>query len=375
VSVPFNDPFNSFYDQFSMHEADFTMPAHFNSYVPDNQNDYQCVNVIVPSVSKGATSWTMDGKWITLGIYRDEGRPATQRPARTGLSWTRSSRTITITDSAGHKLHTNDLVNVENINVPMFNVPVTIIDPYTFTIQGSVSGVTSGAAATYQDNFVTNFYESYRVFRLMPSFKLVPISLVLQIFDLTKPTPALTQTTMFNVTANETVRIPIGNSSDVNYQLPTATQSKHDLLPLLRRFGQVYDSNGQPLQLHYMSNGYPITVNNVDSIYKNKQVFYNVPVDNVSDPFIYAYDYYGLLMNDSSRGSTYSTSNVTINSAITTDVNNITVDPATGYTSTINDLFGNLAIGVQTNNALVVRKQILPLTLDAFNLPTKDPAA
>lgn len=373
MSVPdFNDPFNSFYDQFSIHEADFSLPTHFNRYVPDNQGDYQCVNVIVPSISKGAISWTIGGKWITIGIYRDEGRPATQRPAQTGLTWSRVNRTITITDPNGHKLHAGDTVNVNNINLPLVDVPVTIIDPNTFTVQGFITGASSGSTASYQDNFVTDFYENYRVFRLLPSFKLIPISLVLQIFDQTKPVPAVAQPTLYSVTAGKMVTVPVGNNADFNYQLPTATQSSKDLLPLLRRFGQVYDSTGQPLELTYMSNGYPISINNVDSSYKNQQIFYNVPVNQISDPFIYAYDYYGLLMNDASRAPTYSTSNVVINS-FAVDVNNIMVNPATGYVSTINDFYGNLAIGVQTNNALVVRKQILPLTLDAFNLPVKVP--
>jgi hypothetical protein len=43
------------------------------------------------------------------------------------------------------------------------------------------------------------------------------------------------------------------------------------------------------------------------------------------------------------------------------------------YAGKLHDEFGNLAIGVQQNNALTVRKQILPLALDIFNRPIKTP--
>src|ERR1035437_11184875 len=99
MSVPgFNDPFNPYYDQFSIKTNTLVVPNHFDHFVPDNQNDYQCSMVITPSIQKGAIKWTLNGKCITIGIYKDEGRSTTQRPPITGLNWTRSGLFVTIID-------------------------------------------------------------------------------------------------------------------------------------------------------------------------------------------------------------------------------------------------------------------------------------
>lgn len=375
MSVPdFNDPFHSFYDQFSIHVADFVMPAHFDQYVPDNQTDYACVNVIAPDPAKGAVEWTLNDAWITIGIYQDEGRPATQRPATSGLSWTRSGYTVTINDP-NHKLHVGDTVNVLNINAPVLeNVAVlSVVAGASFTFNGLVTGTSSGSSASYQENFATNFYENYRVFRLMPSFLLLPYADVLAIFAATAPTPATPQKTLYSITTDTNVNVPTGSSESTNYQLPTVVLPTSSKSALPRRFGQVYDASGQPLPLTYLQDGYPVFVNNVDSPNKNPQIFYNNPVNPSSDPYIYVYDYYGLQINDASRGSTYSTGNVTRNVSVSGDLNNFTISPSIGYNRTLNDLFGNLAIGVQQDNALVIRKQVLPLEVNYFNKPVKNP--
>lgn len=382
MSVDFNNPFDPYYDQFSIHEADFTLPSHFQSYTPDNLADYQCVSVIGPNPSSGATSWTLNSipellgpeQWITIGIYRDEGRPATLRPTSTGLSWTRSGYTVIVTDLKGHRLHTGDLVNLFNVNVPiMTSIPVTVIDAYNFSVKGLVTGATSGSVASYQDDFLTDFYGNYRVFRLLPSFKLIPYLTVLQIFAETAPVPQTSRKTMFNITTNTEQNVPATTSSDVYYVSPSITLPPDERLLLARRFGQVYDSAGNPLPINYRPDGQPVQVSNVDSIYKNEQIFYNIPADPLGDARVFVYDYYGLDLNDSSRSPTYSSSNITRNLTVSGDINNFTISGSINYTSTLNDLFGNLAIGVQSNNALVIRKQILPLELDAFNRPVKNP--
>ena len=387
MSVNFNNPFDPFYDQFSIHEADFSMPSYFSSYVPDNQTDYQCVNVISPAPEKGAVAWTINGsnqinsnvgndeRWITLGIYRDEGRAAAQRPSTSGLSWTRSGYIVTILDPS-HKLHAGDIINVWNINIPiMENVEIiSVVTGISFAFNGLISGGSSGSGAMYQENFATNFYENYRVFRLLPSFKLLPYADVLDIFTNTAPIPAKPQKTLYSITTNTNVNLPIGSNDSSNYQLPTIVLPTSSKSSLPRRFGQVYDAGGQPLTITYLQNGYPSYVNNVDSPNKNPQIFNNTTVNAPSaDPYIYVYDYYGLQINDASRAPTYSTGNIIRNFSISGNVNNFTISPAIDYISTLNDLFGNLSIGVQQDNALVIRKQILPLELNAFNKPIKSP--
>ena len=377
ISPDFTDVFNPYYDLFSINQADFTVHTWFDQYVPDNQTDYQCLNVICPSITAGAASWTLNGKWITIGIYRDEGRAPAQRPLQGGaLSWTRVGLTVTITDPSGHHLHAGDSINVFNINVPiMSNVTITVIDDCTFSFRGQVVGATSGTGASYQDNFITNFYDNFIVFRLLPSFALIPYSAIEAIFAATKPAPQPVLKTMYNITTETTVNVPIGTSNSVNYVVPApAVTLSSDVSGLAVRFGQVFDSTGQPLVLTYLSNGFPTYTNNVNSPTSNEQIFYNSPVIPPSDSYIYVYDYYGLEINDVARGPTHSTSNVTRNGSIAGDINNLLVSPSISYVSTLNDLFGNLAIGVQSDNALVVRKQVLPIALNSFNQPVKNPS-
>lgn len=376
MSVPgFNDPFNPYYDQFSIKTNTLVVPNHFDHYVPDNQNDYQCSMVITPSIQKGAIKWTLNGKFITIGIYKDEGRSTSQRPPISGLNWTRSGLFITIIDPAGHKLNVGDSVNVTNVNIPIStNMIVTsVIDAITFTFSGTILGATSGSNASYQDNFLTNFYETRIVFRLLPSFALVPFNTIQQIFSASAPTTQAASRSIDNITTGLSVKIPNGTSASTNYELPTKVVPKNELLPLNRRFDQVYDEQGSPLKISYSNNGAALLPNNMDSSTKNEQIFNNTN----GNSFIIVYDYYGIPINDNTRSPTFSTTNVIRNEAIVANINNLYIhqdnlgNPI--YNSTLYDLFGNLVIGVQNNNALIVRKQILPLTLDLFNRPIKRP--
>jgi hypothetical protein len=386
--IDFFDVFNPYYDQFSIHSADFVVPAHFSQYVPDNQTDYQCLTVLSPNLSRGASQWTLNNTiygiyqsdaWITIGVYRDEGRAAARRPAKNNVQWVRSDFTVTVTDSS-HKVHVGDLINVSNANVPtLTGIEVIRTDANGFDFLSQAVGPTSGATATYQMTNETNFYESHLVFRLLPSFKLIPYSLVQQIFETTAPTTTPALKTLYNVTTGKTIVVPNATNSYTNYELPNKTIPPSDSIPLLRRFSQVYDENGKPILLQYQTSGYPTPVNNVDSQYKNMQVFYNLPVDPTGDSRIFVYDFYGLDINDPIRTPYTSSTIVSRDTNVSGDLDNFKIqtdnlgDPV--YTGTLNDLYGNLAIGVQSNNALVIRKQVLPLELDAFNRPVKGASA
>lgn len=373
MSYPdFTDLFNILYDQFSIHEADFSIPSYFNVYYPDNLSDYQCISIIVPSPEKGASSWTQDGKFLTIGIYRDEGRPTSQRLPITGLSWTRQGRSIIITTPTYHKLHNGDLINISNVNVQTLgNLIVSVIDNFNFSVPTLAYGATSGLNATFQDNFKTNFYENYVVFRLLPSFQLVPYSTIESIINNTAPIPYIDKKTLYNINTLATVNIPSDSNNSINYKLSSYTRNPGP--SLTKRFGQLYDSIGNPLLLKYSSYGFPIAVNNVDSIYSNDQIFNNLAINGISDPYVYSYDFYGFPLNDITRGPTYSLSNISSKTTVIGYINNIDINITIGYSSTVNDLFGNLAIGIQQNNALTIRKQILPLQLNIYNQPIKQP--
>jgi hypothetical protein len=99
--------------------------------------------------------------------------------------------------------------------------------------------------------------------------------------------------------------------------------------------------------------------------------------DEAKNSKIYAYDFYGIDLNDSSRGPYFSDKIVIRNEKIEGDIGNLLVkndnEEKPIYSGKIHDEYGNLAIGVQENNSLVIRKQILPLKLDLFNRPLKKP--
>lgn len=385
MSVPgFNEIFHSYYDTFSVKSSKIQVPDHFDMFVPDNSDDYQCISVISPNMSRGSKKWTINGQWITIGIYRDEGRPTSQRPAIMGLSWTRSGNYITINDQ-NTPLEVGDVVTIYNTNVSVFKSTVISVNLNSFTVIGSLLGDSEGENGAYLMERETNFYQDYRVFRLLPSFKLISFETILEIFASTAPETMASRRSLYNITSEAKTLIPNGKNRSVNYELPILKTTKAEMLSLQRRFGQVYNEIGDPLKIQYQSQGYPVPVNIVDSKYKNDVITFSQPlklensIDNSKNSRIYVYDFYGLDLNDPTRGPFYSSDNVTVGSEISSNgtaklkvkTNN---DGSLIYSGKLCDDYGNLAIGVQPlTNTLVSRKLILPLSLDYFNHPIKSP--
>jgi hypothetical protein len=379
-SIPgLNEPFHEFYDLYSTPVEEFSIPYYFNKYAPDNQDDYNCTMVISPSTEKGARKWTLNGKIITIGIYRDEGREAQKPAIRNNITWERSGTKITLTDTRKHRLSVGETIDVWNVNISSYGgIEVTeVLDDYRFRFRATVMGGTSGTEGSYQSHSIINFYETYRVFRLLPSFKLISLAELNQIFSDVAPKSSAARRTMFNISENKEKAIPLVKSSDTNYELPAKTVTKDSMLGLTRRYNQVYDENSEPLKLSYEDNGRVAAYYNVDSAYSNEQIFRKSPPVNSSESRIYVYDFYGVDLNDSQRGPYHSSDIVTVDDTVSGDIGNLKVkldnagDPV--YAGKLHDEFGNLAIGVQQNNALTVRKQILPLALDIFNRPIKTP--
>jgi len=201
----------------------------------------------------------------------------------------------------------------------------------------------------------------------------VKYSEIQDIFTSSAPPQKSSRRSLYSVTSSQVVPVPGVKTKSINYELPTQSQPKDENTSLKRRFSQVYDEAGQPLKLTYNTLGFPAQIINVDSPFKNDQIFYNNPVNPSGDDYIFIYDYYGLSINDISRGPYSSTTNVVRNLAISGSINNLTNNITTLYNSTLNDAYANLVIGVQQNHALIIRKQILPLELDAYNRPVKSP--
>ena len=373
MSIAFTNPFDPYYDLYSIDESELIVPDYFNRFVPDNQVDYNCIMVLTPNLDKGVKKWTLGDRWITIGVYRDEGRAPAQRQNRINLQWSRTGDIVIITDLDGHKLKVGDSINVYNVNMSVLTDAkvIKVIDQWSFSFKSSVVGAISGSNGAYQPNFITNFYETHRVFRLLPSFKLVPWADIQSLFVEIAPAQQAKRRSIYNITTSKVVKIPNAKSQSVNFELSNQTQPKIELLSLERRYGQVYNETGITLQLEYLPSGDFVPTNNVDSATKNPQIFLTTLKTGDQGTRIHAFDFYGLDVNDATRSPYNSDQNVTRDTTITGNLNNLKLNvPVTG---SLNDEFGNLAIGVQSNNALVVRKQVLPLVLDSFNKPIKAP--
>jgi hypothetical protein len=70
----------------------------------------------------------------------------------TGLTWSRSGTTLTITDTS-HGRSNGDMVIVRNANADNFNGTITVVDANTFTLTTANSGGTSGTEAAYSLGF------------------------------------------------------------------------------------------------------------------------------------------------------------------------------------------------------------------------------
>ena len=406
----FNTPFDPYYDQFSISYKDFVVPDHFDVYIPEftNEIDFHCLSVICPSPNKGAKLWTYGGKWLTIGIYRDEGREPAIRPIRSGLSWVQNSNLLTFVDPAGHLLVTGDKVDLYNINVTsLLAVPITVLNSTTFTVPVEV-GSSSGSSGAYQPTDPYNFYEQNYVFRILPSFALVRWSLIQELFAASAPTIDPQQREMYNITTNSSKILPKGISATTNYNLPTSSIPIAAKLPLDRRFGQLYNEQGYPLDINYISNGQPVPSKSYDSPHlsshksfnsslTNEDVVYgdNFRVTNGNDQRItdiadlrilflpdngdtrvYVFDFYGGEINDPTRGPYFRDDLIVRDTTKPAPYDNILRDDQNNvpyYAGALYDIFSNKVIGIQENNATVVRENLLPLKLDRFSRPVKSP--
>lgn len=378
----FTDPFNSYYDDYSIKVDNINIPYYWDIFMPDNQIDFQCRSIICPNPDKGAIKWTLNKKWITIGIYRDEGRDPSIRDLRF-VSWSRSGKICTIYDPQKHRLNVGDSVTVYNANVQqLVNRPIiSVTNEYYFSIDVPSIGLTSGNLH-YQPYSPINFYEEYCVFRLLPSFKLIPYSLVLQLFEESAPKQTLEIRELFNITNDSIQSLPQAKNKNVNFEYKKSVFTQTSVSNLQRRFKQIYDETGKPLPLNYNEHGYLDTKKKVFSKNSNERVFYNQPQiiedpdwDGSRDIRVHAYDCYGIDINGY-RGP-YLSYNIITRDLLKTGPrnniayqkhNNIEIYPLDKH---IFDAFGNIVIGIQENNTTLVREPTLPLELDEFNLPVK----
>lgn len=394
-------PHDPYYDQYSVEIADFSMPAHFDIFIPDDGSEVGCKTIVMPSPRRGAVNYTKNNKFMIIGIYSDTGREPTIFPIVAGKTWSTSGSELTIFDST-NKVRVGDYLYCYNTNVSGQQYLKCIARQQNFfTLKlASLMGPSTGTSCSYRIDRVKNFAEENIVFRLFPTFKLITYSEFLNIAQQTAPNSIYrTSKVIKNLTSGELVRAPLEVTSDTDYtdvnnykkvsEVSYSTfklnvEVKGNKLPEFEN-NQTFDYNGQPLRLKYDEAGRVIDPNFYDSKYKNNNVYVGSQISNEvpsNDPSIddriWCYDFYGIDINDPSRGP-YNVDNVitrntdiqgNVNNISRLEVNGIPLYPTSQY---VYDRFGNIAIGVNHNNTLNVIRQRIPIQLDNFGRPLKLP--
>ena len=117
-----------------------------------------------------------------------------------GLSWVRTTTTLTITSTA-HDLSTGDYVVLRNFNVDYVYVEITVTDVNTFTAQVTNSGTTSGSTGVYIPAFDVSALSETALTILAPNAGNCQL-LSLQVFINSSDTGTITVTLPSNALEN-----------------------------------------------------------------------------------------------------------------------------------------------------------------------------
>jgi hypothetical protein len=394
-------PHDPYYDQYSIEVDNFTLPEHFDTYLPDFGNEVSCKSIIMPSPRRSAINYTKNDKFMLIGIYKDKGRDPAPFPLVTQKQWAISGNEITIFD-ATNKVRINDYVYCYNTNVVGQQYLKCVARSSTFfTLKlASLAGGTTGLSASYRIDRIKDFAEENIVFRMFPTFKLITYAEFLDIVNATSPN-SLYQTSdiIKNITTDSDVRTPTQITADANYSksnnfkkvseiansmFKLAVEVKGDGYPKFQH-NQTFDYNGKPLKLKYDEAGRVIPPNYYDSKYKNENIFVGsiLAAENPSsisnaDDRVWCYDFYGIDINDIFRGPYNLDIIISRDTSVDSNVDNILRAEANGVpiyptNQDVYDQFGNIVVGINTNNSLNTIRQRIPLQLDNFGRPLKLP--
>ena len=371
------DYHNSQYSKYSAVATEFEIPTHVDFFTPDNKDTgYDCTGIIVPNKFKGAKTNVYRSKIACIGIYHDQGRPSTESELFEFVTWTRYGKKIVLTHTLQkHKYVLNDSIICYNINVQRLECKITkILDEYSYEIESFLVGPSYGTEAAVQLKRFKSFYDENVVFRLLPSFKLITIAEVLEILGTSTTTVPIKD--FYNVSSDQINKVPTIVTKSINYQ-KRVDQFGFSTSKFL--YNQIFDDLGNPLRMQFKDNGLPEDVNNVDSKNKNSKIFINQPIQNSDRPFsdrneiIQVYDFYGYLINDELRGPYYDNDLISRNSDNSILYSLTNTGKRKYDRKFLLDEFGNEVIGITDKNTTIVKKQTLPLALDRFNAPVKQP--
>ena len=428
-----DDPFDSQFSIYSIPKKDFTIPNHFDVFLPDSQDG--CLGALVASAARGATSYIRNGKYLIIGIYADSGRLPITGIAQPNRYWTRVGNILTIDTTTYFNVELQ--ARVSNSVPPFANNPtysypsiyefvslgeqikltgvdstlsiftVTEITSTTFSVYAPPL---SGAADLSANNLATpveltkDFSITNIVFRILPSFKLVPYAEILGIFESTSPTTSNNTSYITNLTPVITAQAstgfviqtpPLTSSSNYRYanirdrlepiesSLPRITISPKIQIPEFEN-EQIFDSDSNALPLRYDSHGQVIKTFYFDSANKTNTSFTVPPIRDMNgdvvvdgDGFAFTlYDFYGFKLTRARQRQ----------NAIPFGISDS--DPSSPLrrflpfngTSFINmksffDVFANNVIGILSypTGPIIAKRQLMPLALNNFGYPKKSP--
>lgn len=397
-----NTPHDPYYDDYSIEIDTFSLPNQFDMYLPDFGDEVGCKSIIMPSPRKGAINFIKNNKFMVVGIYADSGRPDTAFPLIQNVQWSISSNEITFFD-ATNKARIGDYVYCYNTNITGQQYLQCVDRSSTyFTLKlAGLGGSTTGINGSYQIDRIKSFITENIVFRLFPTFSLIKYSDYLNIVSQTDPnTVYQTSSLIKNITSDTNVRTPIQVNSDTDYtpvnEYKKISEIDNSLFKLdvevkgnglqVYENNQTFDDSGKPLRLMYDSFGKVISPNYYDSKYKNKNIYVNSQIsvevpstDPTKDDRVWCYDFYNIDINDSSRNGAYNRDDIiSRDTSINSNFGNIKRLEANGVSiyptnQDVYDEFGNVAVGINSNNTLNVVRQRIPIRLDNFGRPLKLP--
>ena len=359
----FNNIFAPEYDEYSIRLEELIIPKWINQFEPDNSIEFNCRTILSPAPELGSKLWTQNGKRITIGVFRDEGRPTTIEPYSI-VQWARYDRRLIIATSKPHYLRKDIEVELTNTCKSYIKTKVVnVFDAYKFEAEVYPSGLTSGIDGGFRHVLPINFFEEFIVFRQLPSMKLMKASEAINLINEPDPTKIQRQEHLYDLTNNKTILINTSNiiSGNLNYQ---GSKFNH-----LHR--QQLNERTKPLQGEYDLAGELVRSKYVSSQYHNQKTFCNTNLLNddrcccCPNDILEVYDYYGFPINDPTRGPYNSKQNVYVeNQQIKIDIDL--------YYPKLFDRYGNVIVDIK-DDLLRARQAVLPIQLDFYNYPIKQP--
>lgn len=208
-------------------------------------------------------------------------------------------------------------------------------------------------------------YETRAVFRLLPSFRVIPVAEVLAIIADANPELSREIVTLTSIQTGDVQR-----ATEIMTRTTDVINRNHrqQLNELQRPLRQVYDAKGNviPPDMRFSKND-------------NAKLHLTVPMVNQHDPIpssnsaLPAYDFYGFPLNDPSRGPFYRTDIVGYDEDEADGIARYENNGTPVYSGPIHDVFGDFVVGARANKTLITRKPVQPILVDHHNTPLKAP--